>query len=67
MIERFTHRGLLGCLFLLALSAPISIAATQTAWAFALFFWIVRAVWVRPKLHLQAFDLALLTFVGMVR
>jgi O-antigen ligase len=65
MMEKFTHRALLACLFLLAFSAPISIAATQTAWALALFFWIIRAVWVRPKFRPAAFDLALLAFVGL--
>ena len=52
-------------LFLLALSAPISIAATQTAWAFALLFWIIRAFFVRPTFRKSAFDLALLAFISL--
>lgn len=64
-MEKFTHPALLVCLFLLALSAPISIAATQTAWALALLFWIVRACLVDQKFSVAAFDLALLTFVGL--
>ena len=62
---RFLERGLTVSLFLLALSAPISIAATQTAWALAILFWIVRAVAVRPTFDKQGFDLALLAFVGL--
>lgn len=65
MMDKFTHRALLVCLLLLALSAPISIAATQTAWAFALLFWIIRACVVDQKFSGAAFDLALLTFVGL--
>src|ERR1700752_911903 len=65
MMHKSIDRALLGCLFLLALSAPISIAATQTAWALALVFWIISAGWVRPAPRPQAFDLALLAFVGL--
>jgi O-antigen ligase len=66
-IEIYTTRALQVSLFLLALSAPISIAATQTAWSFALLFWIVRAVFVRPRLKKKAgaFDLVILAFVGL--
>lgn len=62
---RFLDRGLAAALFLLALSAPISIAATQTAWALAILFWIIRAVVVRPSFQKQGLDLALLAFVGL--
>ena len=61
----YLDRGLTVSLFLLALSAPISIAATQTAWALSILFWIIRAVLVRPTFQRQAIDLALLTFVGL--
>jgi hypothetical protein len=64
-IDRFTNRAIQVCLLLLALSAPISIAATQTAWAFALLFWIIRLVAVRPRFRLVAIDLAVLAFVGL--
>ncbi len=64
-MDRFTDRGLKICLLLLAFSAPVSIAATQTAWAFALLFWILRAIWVRPRFSFAAIDLALLTFLGL--
>lgn len=64
-MEKFTSRALQMCLFLLTLSAPLSIAATQTAWAFALLFWIIRAFFVRPVMRKSGFDLALLAFVGL--
>ncbi|MFN0140709.1 MAG: O-antigen ligase family protein [Pyrinomonadaceae bacterium] len=52
-------------LLLLALAAPLSIAGTQIAWSLALFFWIVRAMFVRPKFSSSGFDLAVITFVGL--
>ena len=64
-IEIYTTHALQVSLFLLALSAPISIAATQTAWSFALLFWIVRALFVRPSPKASGFDLAILAFVGL--
>ncbi len=63
--EKLTTLALQVCLFLLALSAPVSIAATQTAWAFALLFWLIRIAIVRPKIRRNAFDLAVLAFVGL--
>lgn len=50
---------------MLALAAPLSIAGTQIAWAFALFFWILRAFLVRPKFSTSGFDLAIIAFVGL--
>ncbi len=61
----YLDRALQAALFLLALSAPISIAATQTAWALALLFWILRAFLVRPVWRKAAIDLAIITFVGL--
>ena len=58
-------RALQGALFFLALSAPISIAATQTAWALAILFWLIRLIFVRPKLRRDPFDLAVIAFVGL--
>lgn len=63
--RRHLDRALTASLFLLALSAPISIAATQTAWAFGLLFWLIRAAISRPALPRHAFDLALLAFAGL--
>lgn len=65
IFDKYLERALHFCLLMLALSAPISIAATQTAWAFALLFWIIRTIFVRKKLRPIAFDLAVLSFVGL--
>ena len=62
---KWTTRALQTCIFLIALSAPVSIAATQTAWALAIFFWLIRLVFVRPKLRREKFDLAVLAFAGL--
>lgn len=59
------NRAITASLFLLALAAPLSIAGTQIAWALALFFWIVRAVFIRPKFSTSGFDLAIIAFVGL--
>lgn len=64
-MEKFTSKAFHVCLFLLALSAPISIAATQTAWALAILVWLIRLIFVRPKIRLAGFDLAVLAFVGL--
>lgn len=61
----YLDRALQASLFLLALSAPLSIAATQTAWSFALLFWIIRAFFVRPTLRKGGIDLAMLAFLGL--
>lgn len=58
-------RAITASLFLLAFAAPLSIAGTQIAWAFALFFWILRAFIVRPKFSSSGFDLAVIAFVGL--
>jgi O-Antigen ligase len=56
-------RAVLATLFLFAFAAPISIAATQFAWAMGILFWLLRlAVWPRPKLHRGPLDYPLLAF-----
>lgn len=64
-MDKFTSKAITVCLLLLALAAPLSIAATQTAWAFGLLFWIIRAFVVRPRPKLEKFDIALFAFVGL--
>jgi O-Antigen ligase len=64
-VDKFTKRALHICIFLLALSAPVSIAATQTAWAFAILFSLIHLVVVRPKVRFSSFDIAVLVFVGL--
>jgi hypothetical protein len=63
--QRSLDRAIKACLFLLALSAPLSIAATQTAWSFGLLFWIIRCFVVRPRPRKAPIDLAILAFTGL--
>ena len=57
------ERAIIGCIFLIAVSAPHSIAATQTAWLLGLFFWLLRfAFYPRPKLFLTPLDYLLFGF-----
>jgi hypothetical protein len=64
-LDEFTRLGGQACLLLMALAAPLSIAATQTAWALAIFVWIIRLFVVRPRVSTAAFDIAVLAFVGL--
>lgn len=64
-LKVWLDRALFACLWLLAFSAPISIAATQTAWALALLTWIVRSAIYRPKTRLAAIDVAIFSFLGL--
>ncbi|HLM24446.1 MAG TPA: hypothetical protein VK274_05275, partial [Pyrinomonadaceae bacterium] len=62
-ISTALDRAIIGCLFLIALFAPHSIAATQAAWLFGIVLWIARlAVYPRPKLFRSPVDYALLGF-----
>src|SRR6185503_9419961 len=57
------ERAILGCIFLVAVSAPHSIAATQTAWLLGLLFWLLRfAFYPRPKLFRTPVDYLLFGF-----
>lgn len=60
---KWCERAIVGCIFLVAVFAPHSIAATQTAWAFGLLFWVLRmAVYPRPALFRTPVDYLLLGF-----
>jgi hypothetical protein len=55
--------AIVACLFLFAVSAPNSIAATQTAWLLGMAFWLLRfAFHPRPKLHRTPLDYFLFGF-----
>src|SRR5690242_21020163 len=57
------ERAIVVCIFLLAVSAPHSIAATQTCWLLGLLFWLLRfAFHPRPKLFRTPVDYWLLGF-----
>jgi O-antigen ligase len=57
------ERALVGALFLVAVAAPNSIAATQAAWFLGLVFWVLRlGVWPRPKLERTPMDYPMFGF-----
>jgi O-antigen ligase len=62
-ISTWLDRAIIGCLFLIAVAAPHSIAITQTAWLLGLGFWVARfACYPRPKLFRSPVDYALIGF-----
>ena len=62
-ISTALERAIIGCLFLIALFAPHSIAVTQGAWLLGMALWIARfAVYPRPVLFRSPIDYALLGF-----
>jgi O-antigen ligase len=57
------ERAIVGCIFLIAVFAPHSIAATQTAWLLGLLFWVLRfAAYPRATLFRTPVDYLLLGF-----
>jgi len=57
------ERCIIAALFLFVIAAPISIAATQFAWAMGLLFWLLRfTIWPRPQLHRTPIDYAMFGF-----
>ena len=62
-LSKWLERATVACLILLAAAAPISIAATQTAWLLSMLFWVARFFFrPRPPLYRTAVDYALLGF-----
>jgi O-antigen ligase len=62
-ISTALERATIGCLFLIALFAPHSIAVTQAAWLLGMVFWLARfAIDPRPVLSRSPVDYALLGF-----
>jgi hypothetical protein len=62
-LSDWCERAIVGCIFLFAVTAPHSIAATQTCWLLGLFFWVLRlALQPRPKLFRTPVDYWLLGF-----
>ncbi|OLE51739.1 MAG: hypothetical protein AUG51_21540 [Acidobacteria bacterium 13_1_20CM_3_53_8] len=65
-VVQWLDRALVFWLFLFALTAPHSIAASQTAWAFGLFTWILRLmVRPRPLFFRTPLDYPLIAFVAV--
>lgn len=62
-ISTWLDRAIIGCLFLIAVFAPHSIAITQAAWLLGLACWVARfACYPRPKLFRSPVDYALVGF-----
>ena len=62
-ISTWLERAIVGCLFLIALFAPHSIAVTQGAWLLGMVLWLARLlVYPRPQLFRSPVDYALLGF-----
>ncbi len=62
-ISNWLERGIIGCLFLIAIFAPHSIAVTQAAWLLGILLWLARfAIYPRPSLFRSPVDYALLGF-----
>jgi hypothetical protein len=63
VIAIWLDRLIIGCLFLFAVAAPHSIAATQTAWLLGMLFWVARfACYPRPRLSRTPVDYLLIGF-----
>jgi len=62
-ISTWLERAVVGCLFIIAVFAPHSIAVTQAAWLLGMVFWVARlAVYPRPQILRSPVDYALLGF-----
>ncbi len=62
-ISTWLERAIVGCLVLIAIFAPHSIAITQTAWLLGMAFWLARfAIYPRPSLFRSPVDYVLLGF-----
>lgn len=61
--NRISENGIIGCLFLIAIFAPHSIAVTQTAWLAGMALWVLRfAFFPRPRLFRSPVDYVLIGF-----
>ena len=62
-ISAWCERAIAGCIFLIAVFAPHSIAATQTVWLLGVLCWLLRfAFYPRPTLFRTPLDYLLLGF-----
>src|SRR5688572_8548527 len=62
-LSGWCERAIIGCIFLIAVFAPHSIAATQTFWLLGLSLWVLRfAFYPRPALFRTPVDYPLLGF-----
>ena len=62
-ISTWLERAVVGCLFIIAIFAPHSIAVTQAAWLLGMVLWVARlAIYPRPSLSRSPVDYALVGF-----
>ena len=62
-ISTWLERALVGCLFIVAVFAPHSIAVTQAAWLLGMALWLARlTIYPRPSVLRSPVDYALLGF-----
>ena len=62
-ISTWLERAIIGCLFLIAIFAPHSIAISQAAWVLGMALWLARlAIYPRPSLFRSPVDYALIGF-----
>lgn len=62
-ISTWLERAVVGCLFIVAIFAPHSIAVTQAAWLLGMALWVARlAIYPRPSLSRSPVDYALIGF-----
>src|SRR5215213_1577240 len=62
-LSYWCERAVIGCVFLIAVFAPHSIAFTQTAWVLGLLFWLLRfAFYPRPRVFRSPVDYLLFGF-----
>ena len=62
-ISTWLERAVVGCLFIIAVFAPHSIAVTQAAWLLGMALWLARmAIYPRPSLFRSPADYVLLGF-----
>ena len=62
-ISTWLERAVVGCLFIIAIFAPHSIAVTQAAWLLGMALWLARlAIYPRSSLFRSSIDYALIGF-----
>ena len=62
-ISTWLERAVVGCLFIIAIFAPHSIAVTQAAWLLGMALWLARlAIYPRPSFLRSPVDYALIGF-----
>lgn len=64
-LNKYLDRAFYAMILLMALSAPLSIAATQTAWALAILVFLIRSAFKGPRWRPDVMAFAVMAFVGL--